>query len=175
MKLGFKRGQKGFTLVELMVVMAIMAVLAGIVMPAVTGTQGPAESTQLQSDAQAIQSAAASYNNDSVTADWPEDAVATVYSAEETLITAAVGGSLTGYTAVDWDATTKVRLDDGSLLAITFVPDSVPKAAASIGALDNSKHVFVWLLKEGSATDASTRTVEVYRLADDGSAYAKAY
>ena len=38
MKLGFKKGQKGFTLVELMVVMSIMAVLAAIVVPAVSGT-----------------------------------------------------------------------------------------------------------------------------------------
>jgi len=38
MKLSLKKGEKGFTLIELMVVMAIIAVLSAIDFPTVTGT-----------------------------------------------------------------------------------------------------------------------------------------
>ncbi len=79
MKLGFKRGQKGFTLVELMVVMAIMAVLASIVVPAVTGTKQTSTDTQVKQDAGAVQTAVGSFNADSNLAEnLATDAGATV-------------------------------------------------------------------------------------------------
>ncbi len=182
----FKRGQKGFTLVELMVVMAIMAVLASIVVPAVTGTKGPAEGAQFKGDANAIQSAAAKFSNDSALGSnvWPEATdIASVYSV--TGESAAITTAITGQTdarftrkAIHWTAATKFRNATGSLVAVTFVPDFVPNSPASANATDTStsgagKHVYVWLLKAGSGTDNPTRTVEVYKLDDGGTSYSK--
>ncbi len=196
----FKRGQKGFTLVELMVVMGIIAVLAAIVVPAVTGTKGPAEGAQFKGDANAVQSAAAKFNSDTVNASWPEAPIATtdtpsitgVYSAAE--ITAmlsytnssgvvtprANGDKLTadnGYTAIKWTGNVvNIRLGSGALQAVNFVPDFIPKTPATDAAMSaktNGLHVYVWLLKAGAATDASNRTVEIYKLNDLGTAYDK--
>ncbi len=178
----FKRGQKGFTLVELMVVMAIMAVLATIVVPAVTGTKGPAESAQFKGDANAVQSAAAKFNNDSALGKnvWPEYTdIASGYSSEASAITIAIGAQPDkdlARTAINWSAPTKIRNGTGSLVPVTFVPDFVPNAPASANATDTSagsKHVYIWLLKVGSGTDTPTRTVEVYKLDDGGTTYSK--
>lgn len=65
MKLGFKRfmkrGQKGITLIELMVVMAILAVLASIVFPAVSGTQEVSVDSQVKQDASTVGNALNSF------------------------------------------------------------------------------------------------------------------
>ncbi len=176
----FKREQKGFTLVELMVVMGIIAVLAGIVVPAVTGTKGPSESAQFKGDANAVQSAAAKFNNDTVNASWPEATIATVYTGtgEATLINKALGSSdqgvttPAGYTAIKWTGNSvNVRKADGSLLPVNFVPDFIPKTPATDAAKDKGLHVYIWLFKAGAATDASTRTVEIYKLNDGGTDY----
>ena len=103
MKIGFKRGEKGFTLVELMVVMGIMAILASIVVPAISGTKQLSQDTQVQQDASAVETAVGNYNADAnaaerfttdntsvmgestnmtVSSRWPEDSIATAYSGE---------------------------------------------------------------------------------------------
>ncbi len=65
MKLGFKRfvkrGQKGVTLVELMVVMAILAVLASIIFPAVSGTQEVSVNSQSKQDASTVSNGMTDY------------------------------------------------------------------------------------------------------------------
>lgn len=114
MKLGFKRGEKGFTLVELMVVMAIMALLASIVVPAVSGNKKTSQETQTKQDASAVDTAVGKYNADSNSAEslttdnttqvlgdnaaqvtsnrWPEGKITANYSAEFPSSTANVSG-----------------------------------------------------------------------------------
>jgi len=105
MKLSFKKGEKGFTLVELMVVMAIMAVLSAIVVPAVTGTKQISLDTQVSQDAAVVESAVNKYNANANLAEqlttdnttdvlgetdatqiisnkWPEQAITTYYDDE---------------------------------------------------------------------------------------------
>ncbi len=60
----FLRGKRGFTLVELMVVMAIMAVLAGIVVPTVIGVGSQAKGTAQTSDTKEVDDAVQKFSVD---------------------------------------------------------------------------------------------------------------
>ncbi|HYE93873.1 MAG TPA: prepilin-type N-terminal cleavage/methylation domain-containing protein [Terriglobales bacterium] len=56
------RDQRGFTLIELMIVVAILGILAAIVIPLYGGTQLQARIAKVQGDVQAIASATAAYS-----------------------------------------------------------------------------------------------------------------
>ncbi len=64
MKLGFKRGEKGFTLVEIIIVLAVMAVLAAVVIPNVTGFLGRGKERGWAADRDILQAAVDSYRTD---------------------------------------------------------------------------------------------------------------
>ena len=56
-----RRGEKGFTLVELLIVLAILAVLAAVVIPSVTGMFGRGAEQALDTDRRTVQTAVATY------------------------------------------------------------------------------------------------------------------
>jgi prepilin-type N-terminal cleavage/methylation domain-containing protein len=64
MKLGFKRGEKGFTLVEIIIVLAVIAVLAAVVIPNVTGFLGRGKERGWGADRDILQAAVDSYRTD---------------------------------------------------------------------------------------------------------------
>lgn len=71
--------KKGFTLIELIVVIAILGILAAVLIPKFTGFQDKARNTQAITDAKQIATAIDSINAEKNT--WP---VAAVYSASDT-------------------------------------------------------------------------------------------
>jgi len=186
MKLGFKRGQKGFTLVELMVVMAIMAVLAGIVVPAVSGTSEVSSDAQVKSDAGIVSSAISGYYSDQSGAEvlttdtstilgtsaaqvkssrWPEEYLDVTYAAELPNDAAALAGDVEAVAITDLSGTdiTPTALAEGwnainlaGLATGGYIP-SVPKSSSD---LSGSFHNYLWLVEKTSAAVESGDTVE---------------
>lgn len=181
-----KRGSKGFTLVELMVVMSILAVLSAIVVPAVTGTKTIGNSTQLKSDLQNVQTAVNKYTTDSTTEASPETAFSDstvggwgLTSAEIAALTNMTndltieGGTTAGkYVAIKFDATTSVKTSTGTTLTLKLVPDYLnvkPVSAETMPATGTRD--FLWLMMIGTSTDMPNRIVELYKMGT--SKYAK--
>lgn len=162
MKLGFKKGQKGFTLVELMVVMAILAVLMGIVMPAVSGTKEASVGGQVASDAKSASTAVDNFSNKSITTIFPEGVLTSAtglstigqhdYVLEASLAATALlvdkngtslgdladtvtnyaGSEVPARTALSFVATTDVYQENGSIKEAAFVPDFLSKEPDSL-------------------------------------------
>ncbi|MAX58654.1 MAG: hypothetical protein CL755_07395 [Chloroflexi bacterium] len=112
----FRRSVEGFTLVELLAVMAIIAILAGVTAGAVTGLGGQGINAQILSDASAMETAADRFLNASFPETFP---VSALPSGEEDL----------GVREIDFDA--RLPQDPSQ----TFVPDflkKIPDSAALV-------------------------------------------
>jgi general secretion pathway protein G len=65
------RGEKGFTLIELPVVLAILAVLVGLVLPNLFGVTGEMDAIMIQGQHEKMREAVLLYHNDTGT--WPTE------------------------------------------------------------------------------------------------------
>lgn len=186
MKLGFKRGQKGFTLVELMVVMAIMAVLAAIVFPAVSGTSEVSVDSQVKQDASTVNSAVSDYFADQTGAEifttntttilgtsvaqvinsrWPEEYLTIGYLAEFPVAAAtsgqAVSGNLTIKNKSGTTITAKQLAEGWNAIDLDVLVSSsyIPALPKSSTDQSGSFHNYLWLVKKTTAA-AESGTVE---------------
>ena len=74
MKKMLKRKSKGFTLVELLIVIIIIGILAGMMMLSTGGATAKAEATKILADMRNIKAAAIMYYADN--GEWPDDTTA---------------------------------------------------------------------------------------------------
>ena len=194
MKLGFKRGEKGFTLVELMVVMAIMAVLSAIVLPAVTGTKQLSLDSQVKQDAYAVETGVSKVNADanvseslttdntsvfgtvssqSTSSQWPENPITTTYATEFPTVTTAISGVTLKNTAgtVIYSSNTTgfvadyTAIDIDGLIADGYLQEE-PVGVDSTFSTAKAYHNYLWLLKKANVegTSDAGRVVEVFKL-----------
>lgn len=64
MKLGLKRNEKGFTLIEIVIVLAVLGILAAVVVPNVSGFVGRGKERGWEADRGLLQAAVDSYRTD---------------------------------------------------------------------------------------------------------------
>ena len=74
---GFKRGEKGFTMVELLIVVAILGILAAVVIPNVVGLLGRGGRQAYETDANTVELGAAAFYSD-VHSGWHSVGIADV-------------------------------------------------------------------------------------------------
>ena len=194
MKLGFerfiKRGQKGVTLVELMVVMAILAVLAAIIFPAVSGTQEVSVDSQTRQDASTVSNALADYfadqtgaeiitsantsilataTNQSISSRWAENFTTTVYplvfAANNTIVTAINILDEAGNSTINVTAFVNERnaINLQKLADQNYIP-AVPKNASDKAGNFNN---YLWVVKKSTAiggVSGASREIEVFKL-----------
>ena len=181
-KNSFLRRREGFTLIELIVVIAIIGILVAIVVPSVAGTKTLSVAAQVDGDGRETQTGVDSYHNRSTArGQWPEQPFGATYpdpaggsrkflDENDTEIT----GFGNSHTELDVNATTTVSDTSGGEKTVTFVPAFLLKAPSSF-ILDNDDDLvdsegdplpeFLWVLKVTSeGSEAEGRLVEVYRL-----------
>ncbi|MBI2042171.1 MAG: prepilin-type N-terminal cleavage/methylation domain-containing protein [Candidatus Nealsonbacteria bacterium] len=191
------KGEQGFTLIEVTVVMLIMTILAVIVVTSI-GTSGTAaEKTAAIADANAITTALNRYNTDSRKSDWPEETISLNTSTHtftykgatvdgSTTFTVNSGGAtatpkiavtdaaLADYTQLDWNATTQVRRETGHL-TFSFIDDyllSLPRST-QLKRDETDNYEYIFLLKKTQAEEG--RIVELYQLNENGTSWEKIF
>ncbi len=129
-----KKG-RGFTLIELMVVMAIMSILVGVVLPGVTGVGMTGKLTGRDAEIKEIQQAVQRFNTD--TALWPTSSGSLPSAA---LVTTAATTSM--LSVIDFEAnlttlgTTKKLYPDYMMKVPEHATDTVATDAASARTVD---------------------------------------
>lgn len=172
----FRKGnQKGFTLIEVIVVAGIIAILAGILVPMIMNQVDDAKVARAQGDMKSIQSSIMNFKKD--TSSWP-DKTGPGVAGVTMLYTDSTSGappSTTG--ATNWDSSNAQRLlshlkaDDNAAYGASWKGPYMTTADADpwgnayiINAADFSaaSNVPVWIISAGPdgivATGAHTNT-----------------
>lgn len=139
----FRNNEKGFTLVELLVVMIILAVLAAIIVPQLRSSTDDARLSTLDTDLSSVRSAVELYylqHNNTYAGNIANDTVAGVTAAHATPSAAFIAqmtrySDVTGNTSDTYDATT-FKL--GPYMKKGFPKNPLPNAATTTDALASS-------------------------------------
>ena len=106
LKIFRKNGQKGFTLIELMIVIAIIGILAAIAIPQFTAYRERGYKASVISDAKNAYTAVVAYQGDNPGKDAPAETIAS-------------GATGTTYTAVRASAGNSIDIAAGGVVTVT--------------------------------------------------------
>ena len=151
---GFFKGQRGLTLMELIVVVAILAVLASLTAVAVTGTTSTAKSSNLVTDVNAVEQAANGFAGTHPKGFFPVELdsdgsqkVETVAASIALLHGFGDGTSSVDVYVIDWDADDLTDADTPKL----FSPGYIKEAQHSTDTTDHDNNatsppIGVWII-----------------------------
>jgi general secretion pathway protein G len=126
-----KRSERGFTLFELLVVIIILAILAGIVIYAVGGTQANGLTSSCSTDARSFQTALQEYNADT-------NAYPSLGSGSALTSTVTIGGTTYGPFMRSLPSTTNYRIvTDGKGGVFVYPPASTGAGIPSATTMDS--------------------------------------
>jgi prepilin-type N-terminal cleavage/methylation domain-containing protein len=84
--------EKGFTIVELLIVIVVIGILAAIIIVAYNGVQNRARTTEAQSNAKEVQNKAETFNADEGNGSYPANSAALVASTGSAKLSTKVAG-----------------------------------------------------------------------------------
>ncbi len=170
MKLGFiRRGEKGFTLIEIIIVLSVLAILAAVIVPNVSGYLGRAKERGWAADRDILQSAVDSYRTDISKRSgnrWPTQGQTSENRTVTVLGVPALSASTTAPYTVNvtaGQATSKGIIDIGVLVTEKYLKstDAVKSANRDVhtGAT-NLSGSYIWYI------DTNGVVHSVYNLSD---------
>jgi type IV pilus assembly protein PilA len=120
-----KRNQKGFTLIELMIVIAIIGILAAIAIPNFIEYRNKSFCSRAESDANSVSAALADYFSIPTHTALPTGAISTVFPnmALSGTNTGSIGGDVTNITITVTDVSTRCPANYRTAMAATATRD----------------------------------------------------
>lgn len=86
------KSERGFTIVELLIVIVVIGILAAIVIVAYNGIQNQARNTEAQANAKEVQNKAEAYNADEGEGSYPTNSAALIAATGSAKLSAKVSG-----------------------------------------------------------------------------------
>ncbi len=146
-----RSGEKGFTLIEILIALALLAIIGAVVIPNITGYIGRGEQAAYSADQKGIQAAVSGYYSDPATKLSGKKA----YPLKGTTTEKQTGGTPVG-TSSAWTTGTGYFIDFDALVSANYL-SSIPASASAdnkTGLVGN----YTWYVKADGTVESKYAT-----------------